>query len=164
MAFCQYIFGCSQHLSPSDGHDCCRTCLGRTHAEAAFEDSTCSQCESMAIIRLLDSQLDPHHMLWLQRLSMMLRWLLCLPGIGLEWIPPPYSECSQLEDWFLGSEHHSQQQSTPVLFFQEVHEELTKKPFIARTCFALTSPDIGQPGGTPVLHQLIVRLQCTCTL
>lgn len=97
-----------------------------------------------------------------------LRWLLCLPGIGLEWIPPPYPEHSQLDDWFLGLERRSQLQSAPVPFFQEVHKELTNKPFIARTRFAgssaLTTLDSGRPGGTPVFHQLRMRLQCTCTL
>ncbi len=47
-------------------------------------------------------------------------------SIGLEVNRPPSPEPSRLDDWFLGAGHGSQSRSTPVPFFPEVHEELTK--------------------------------------
>ncbi|KAL0162349.1 hypothetical protein M9458_041745, partial [Cirrhinus mrigala] len=60
-------------------------------------------------------------------------------GIGLEYVAPPSPKRSRLDDWFLGSEHADLPRSTPVPFFPEVHEELTKSwkaPFSSRTHFA----------------------------
>lgn len=47
-------------------------------------------------------------------------------NIRLEWYPPPCPECSQLDYWYLGSEHDSQPHPAPVSFFPEVHGELRK--------------------------------------
>ncbi len=55
-------------------------------------------------------------------------------SIGLEVNRPPSPEPSRLDDWFLGARRGSQPRSTPVPFFPEVHEELTKSwmaPFTA---------------------------------
>ncbi len=49
---------------------------------------------------------------------------------------PPSPEPLRLDDWFLGAGRSSQPRSTPVPFFPEVHEELTKSwmaPFTARS-------------------------------
>ncbi len=57
-------------------------------------------------------------------------------SIGLEVNRPPSPKPSQLDDWFLGAGRDSQPRSTPVPFFPEVHEELTKSwmaPFTARS-------------------------------
>ncbi len=57
-------------------------------------------------------------------------------SIGLEVNRPPSPEPSRLDDWFLGAGRGSQPRSTPVPFFPEVHEELTKSwmaPFTARS-------------------------------
>ncbi len=57
-------------------------------------------------------------------------------SIGLEVNRPPSPEPSRLNDWFLGVGRGSQPRSTPVPFFPEVHEELTKSwmaPFTARS-------------------------------
>ncbi len=57
-------------------------------------------------------------------------------SIGLEVNRPPSPEPSRLDDWFLGAGRGSQPRSTPVSFFPEVHEELTKSwmaPFTARS-------------------------------
>ncbi len=47
-------------------------------------------------------------------------------SIGLEVNRLPSPEPSRLDDWFLGAGRGSQPRSAPVLFFTEVHEELTK--------------------------------------
>ncbi len=57
-------------------------------------------------------------------------------SIGLEVNRLPSPEPSRLDDWFLGAGRGSQPRSAPVLFFPEVHEELTKSwmgPFTARS-------------------------------
>ncbi len=57
-------------------------------------------------------------------------------SIGLEVNRPPSPEPSRLDDWFLGAGRSSQPRSTPVPFYPEVHEELTKSwmaPFTARS-------------------------------
>ncbi len=57
-------------------------------------------------------------------------------SIGLEVNRPPSPEPSRLDDWFLGARRGLQPRSTPVPFFPEVHEELTKSwmaPFTARS-------------------------------
>ncbi len=57
-------------------------------------------------------------------------------SIGLEVNRPPSPEPSRLDNWFLGAGCGSQPRSTPVPFFPEVHEELTKSwmaPFTARS-------------------------------
>ncbi|KAL0160102.1 hypothetical protein M9458_043827, partial [Cirrhinus mrigala] len=46
--------------------------------------------------------------------------------IGVVWVPLPSPEPSRLDDWFLGSGRDSRPRSSPVPFFPEVHEELTK--------------------------------------
>ncbi|KAL0160844.1 hypothetical protein M9458_044569, partial [Cirrhinus mrigala] len=55
--------------------------------------------------------------------------------IGVVWVPPPSPEPSRLDDWFLGG-RDSRPRSSPVPFFPEVHEELTKSwkaPLSARS-------------------------------
>ncbi len=47
-------------------------------------------------------------------------------SIGLEVNRPPSPEPSRLDDWFLGVGRGSQPRPSPVPFFPEVHEELTK--------------------------------------
>lgn len=42
---------------------------------------------------------------------------LAAANIGLEWTPPSCPEHSWLDDWFLGSEHGTQQRSIPVPCF-----------------------------------------------
>ncbi len=57
-------------------------------------------------------------------------------SIGLEVNRPPSPEPSRVDDWFLRAGRGSQPRSTPVPFFPEVHEELTKSwmaPFTARS-------------------------------
>ncbi len=57
-------------------------------------------------------------------------------SIGLEVNRLPSPEPSRLDDWFLGAGRGSQPRSSPVPFFPEVHEELTKSwmaPFTARS-------------------------------
>ncbi len=57
-------------------------------------------------------------------------------SIRLEVNRLPSPEPSRLDDWFLGEGRSSQPRSAPVLFFPEVHEELTKSwtaPFTARS-------------------------------
>ncbi len=57
-------------------------------------------------------------------------------------IGPPSPEPSRLDDWFLGAGHGSQPCPTPVPFFPEVHEELTKSwmaPFMARSRLSVSS-------------------------
>ncbi len=71
--------------------------------------------------------LDPELMTMLARAAL---------SIGLEVNRPPSPEPSRLDDWFLGAGRGSQPRSTPVPFFPEVHEELTKSwtaPFTARS-------------------------------
>ncbi len=63
-------------------------------------------------------------------------------SIGLEVNKPPSPEPSQLDDWFLGAGRGSQPRPTPVPFFPEVHEELTKSrmaPFTARSRSSVSS-------------------------
>lgn len=45
-------------------------------------------------------------------------------SFGLEWTPPPCPKRSQLDDWFLGSEHINQPRFSPVPFILEVHDEI----------------------------------------
>ncbi len=57
-------------------------------------------------------------------------------SIGLEVCTPPSPEPSRLDDWFLGTGRGSRPCPTLILFFPEVHEELTKSwmaPFSARS-------------------------------
>ncbi|KAL0196766.1 hypothetical protein M9458_005306, partial [Cirrhinus mrigala] len=66
---------------------------------------------------------------------------------GVVWVPPPSPEPSRLDDWFLGSRRDSRPRSSPVLFFPEVHEELTKlrrAPLSARSLYA-NSPSLTTP-------------------
>ncbi len=56
-------------------------------------------------------------------MAMLLR---AAKSIGLEVNSSPSPESSRLDDWYLGSGRDSQPRSTPVLFFLEVYEELTK--------------------------------------
>ncbi len=63
--------------------------------------------------------------------------------VGLVWNPPPCPEPSRLDDWFLGVARAGSQPPTPVPFFPEVHEELTrtwKAPFTARNRLSLPGP------------------------
>ncbi|KAI2654804.1 Transposon Ty3-G Gag-Pol polyprotein [Labeo rohita] len=41
--------GCGFYLSPNDRHDRCVQCLGREHAEAAFAEGGCQNCEDMPL-------------------------------------------------------------------------------------------------------------------
>ncbi|XP_057176531.1 uncharacterized protein LOC130545787 [Triplophysa rosa] len=75
----------------------------------------------------------------------------CFPGPPCALCTPvPLRLRSRLDTWFLGSERDSKPRPTPVPFFPEVHEELTKTwnaPFSARTrqtgSVALSSRDGG---------------------
>ncbi len=63
-------------------------------------------------------------------------------SIGLEVNRPHSPEPSRLDDWFLGAGRGSQPRPTPVPFFPEVHEELTKSwmaPFTARSRSSVSS-------------------------
>ncbi|KAL0152766.1 hypothetical protein M9458_052489 [Cirrhinus mrigala] len=71
--------------------------------------------------------------------------------IGVVWVPPPSPEPSRLDDWFLGSGRDSRPRSSPVPFFPEVHEELTKSwkaPLSARSRHAI-SPSLTTLDGGP---------------
>ncbi len=82
-------------------------------------------------------------------------------SIGLEVNRPPSPEPSRLDDWFLGAGRGSQLRPTPVPFFPEVHEELTKSwmaPFTARShssaSSVLTTLDGGAARGYAALPQV----------
>ena len=47
-------------------------------------------------------------------------------AIGLEWSPPPDPVRSRLDDWFLGAAADIRRRPTPIPFFPEVHEEVTR--------------------------------------
>lgn len=66
--------------------------------------------------RVVQVELDPELMAMLSQAA----------SIGLEWNPPPYPECSWLDDWFLGAGHAAQHCPAPVPLFSELHEEVTK--------------------------------------
>ncbi|KAL0179586.1 hypothetical protein M9458_025028, partial [Cirrhinus mrigala] len=71
--------------------------------------------------------------------------------IGVVWVPPPSPEPSRLDDWFLGSGRDSRPRSSPVPFFPEVHEELTrswKAPLSARSRHVI-SPSLTTLDGGP---------------
>ncbi|KAI2668058.1 ORF V: Enzymatic polyprotein [Labeo rohita] len=71
--------------------------------------------------------------------------------IGVAWVPPPSPEPSRLDDWFLGRGRDSKPRSSPVPFFPEVHEELTKSwkaPLSARSRYA-NSPSLTTLDGGP---------------
>ncbi|KAL0195086.1 hypothetical protein M9458_008658, partial [Cirrhinus mrigala] len=71
--------------------------------------------------------------------------------IGVVWVPPPSPEPSRLDDWFLGSGRDSRPRSSPVPFFPEVHEELTKSwkaPLSARSRHVI-SPSLTTLDGGP---------------
>ncbi|KAL0157267.1 hypothetical protein M9458_048513, partial [Cirrhinus mrigala] len=71
--------------------------------------------------------------------------------IGVVWVPPPSPEPSRLDDWFLGSGRDSRPRSSPVPFFPEVHEELTKSwkaPLSARSQHVI-SPSLTTLDGSP---------------
>ncbi|KAI2653488.1 Transposon Ty3-G Gag-Pol polyprotein [Labeo rohita] len=81
--------------------------------------------------------------------------------IGVVWVPPPSPEPSRLDDWFLGSARDSKPRSSPVPFFPEVHEELTKSwkaPLSARSRHAispsLTTLDDGPARGYTEVPQV----------
>ncbi len=90
-------------------------------------------------------------------------------SIGLEVNRPPSPELSRLDDWFLGAGHGSQPRSTPVPFFPEVHEELTKswmapfRPEDARPPPPSSLPSTAEwPGGTRAFPRWRERSRCTC--
>ncbi len=60
---------------------------------------------------------DPEMMAMLSRAAERVR---------LEWKPPPCPEPSRMDDWFLGVAFACSQRPTPVPFFSNVHEELTR--------------------------------------
>ncbi|KAL0169214.1 hypothetical protein M9458_033810, partial [Cirrhinus mrigala] len=71
--------------------------------------------------------------------------------IGVVWVPLPSPEPSRLDDWFLGSGRDSRPRSSPVPFFPEVHEELTrswKAPLSARSRHVI-SPSLTTLDGGP---------------
>ncbi|KAL0157927.1 hypothetical protein M9458_046003, partial [Cirrhinus mrigala] len=71
--------------------------------------------------------------------------------IGVVWVPPPSPEPSRLDDWFLGSGRDSRPRSSPVPFFPEVHEELSKSwkaPLSARSRHVI-SPSLTTLDGSP---------------
>ncbi|CAM4734286.1 unnamed protein product [Leuciscus chuanchicus] len=47
-------------------------------------------------------------------------------AIGLEWSPPPGPVRSRLDDWFLGAAADPRQRPTPIPFFPDVHEEVSR--------------------------------------
>ncbi|XDV16040.1 hypothetical protein PO909_015922 [Leuciscus waleckii] len=49
-------------------------------------------------------------------------------AIGLEWSPPPGPVRSRLDDWFLGAAADPRRRPTPMPFFPDVHEEVTRRP------------------------------------
>ncbi|KAL0165464.1 hypothetical protein M9458_037308, partial [Cirrhinus mrigala] len=89
-------------------------------------------------------------------------------SIDLEVPKAPSPEHSRLDDWFLGSRRDVPPCSTPVPFFPEVHEELTKTwraPYTARSCLSsslLTTLDGGAARGyvdvPQVEHAVAVHL------
>ncbi len=52
MASRSCVSGCGRFLASSDGHDCCVSCLGYQHAEAALVVESCSHCGNMTIAML----------------------------------------------------------------------------------------------------------------
>ncbi len=52
MASRSCVSGCGRFLTSSDGHDCCSSCLGFRHAEAALVDESCSHCGNMTMAML----------------------------------------------------------------------------------------------------------------
>ena len=99
--------------------------------------------------------------------------------VGLEWKNPQCPEPSRLDDWFLRVARAGSQRPTPVPFFPEVHDELTRSwmaPFTARNqpagSSSLTTLDGGAakgysaiPLGGAVGSDAIVSLwhYCRCT-
>ncbi|XP_073678289.1 uncharacterized protein [Garra rufa] len=70
--------------------------------------------------------------------------------VGLEWNPPSRPDPSRLDDWYLGVARAGSQRPTPVPFFPEVHEELTRTwtaPFTARNRSSGTSSLTTLDGG-----------------
>ncbi len=74
-------------------------------------------------------------------------------NVRLVWNSPPRPDPSRLDEWFLGS-----QCPPPVLFFPEVHEELTrswKAPFTARNKSGSSSPLTTLDGGAALGYACI---------
>lgn len=64
-------------------------------------------------------------------------------SVVLEWRPPPCPKHSRLDDWYLGADHADYQCPAPVLFFPDVHEEVTKSwkaPFSSRNRAGTSNP------------------------
>ncbi len=89
--------------------------------------------------------------------------------VGLKWRPPPCPEPSRLDDWFLGVARAGSQGPTPVLFFPEVHDELTgtwMAPFTARNRSSGSSSLATLDGGAargytevpPVERSVVIQL------
>ncbi|KAI2650818.1 Transposon Ty3-G Gag-Pol polyprotein [Labeo rohita] len=244
--------GCGFYLSPNDRHDRCVQCLGREHADAAFAEGGCQNCEDMPLGTLRsraaffakkprrdstasrsgpstsgyeaaamcveeerqvlndalpgtssqtvhpvcppmkspdDFESSSQYGLDLlfgapaeekagsvasegepseadvtaelaapavesqsvadAEMAAALKW--AAKEIGVVWVPPPSPEPSRLDDWFLGSGRDSRPRSSPVPFFPEVHEELTKSwkaPLSARSRHAI-SPSLTTLDGGP---------------
>ncbi|XP_056628359.1 uncharacterized protein LOC130439813 isoform X1 [Triplophysa dalaica] len=75
-------------------------------------------------------------------------------SIGLQRANPPSPKRSRLDEWYLGTGRGQKPRTTPVPFFPEVHEELTRSwnaPFSARSTLvgsaAVTSLDGGAARG-----------------
>ncbi|KAL0148432.1 hypothetical protein M9458_056242 [Cirrhinus mrigala] len=252
MPFRPCLTGCGLYLSPNDRHDRCVQCLGREHAEAAFAEGGCQNCEDMPLGTLrsraaffskkprrhstasrsgpstsgyeaaamcveeerqglndalpgtssqtvhpvcppMESQDDfesssqygldllfgapaeekagsvasegePSEADVTAELTapagesqsvadaeMAAALKRAAKEIGVVWVPPPSPEPSRLDDWFLGSGRDSRPRSSPVPFFPEVHEELTKSwkaPLSARSRHAI-SPSLTTLDGGP---------------
>ncbi len=79
------------------------------------------------------AELDPELTAMLARVALSVR---------IEVTRPPSPEPSWLDDWFLRAGRSPWPRSALVLFFPEVHEELTKlwtAPFMARSCSSPSS-------------------------
>ncbi len=48
----RYCGSCRSPLHADDGHSECVSCLGKSHADAAFAGSDCSHCESISLASL----------------------------------------------------------------------------------------------------------------
>ncbi|KAL0149007.1 hypothetical protein M9458_055622 [Cirrhinus mrigala] len=271
MPFCPCPTGCGFYLSPNDRHDRCVQCLGRKHAEAAFAEGGCQNCDDMPLGTLrsraaffskkprrhstasrsgpstsgyeaaamcieeerqdlndalpgtssqtvhpvcppMESQDDfesssqygldllfgapaeekagsvasegePSEADVTAKLTapagesqsvadaeMAAALKRAAKEIGVVWVPPPSPEPSRLDDWFLGSGRDSRPRSSPVPFFPEVHEELTKSwkaPLSARSRHvispSLTTLDGGPARGyteVPQVERAIVMHLC----
>ncbi len=88
-------------------------------------------------------------------------------SVGLEWRPPPCPEPSRLDDWFLGVARADSQGPTPVPFFPEVHDELSRNqlslPETAPVAHPPSPPLTAERrGGIRRSRRWSDRLRCNC--